>query len=316
MTDGTRSTQAEALFEEWKVPFDLTDNFAIDQIQTQPYSQVRTEEHRAPKANVEQYALQMSNGAVFPPVVLAANDNAVIDGNTRIAAHRRIGRTTIPAYLIKPATATMARAIGAALNMMGGERLSPVEQEQAARDYLEAGFTDAEIARRLGRNTEWARRQRKEQAFNDRAADHPGAAKLNRMTKVHLADVGLDAPLTKVLDAVGDGLSVDSVWAKKIADATTGARSEAAAVQAVDQVLDEIRSVQQAPEARTAKAKQSRQMIQAMRKVDTLTKLLTELDVPLIDPMASDYRESLRLLRDAVDGVLGRLPAVPEIDAA
>lgn len=317
MSETMRWAQLETLLDEWKVKYELVDAVDLADVKSVDYSQVRAEDHRAPKANVETYALQMSNGAEFPPIVLAANDKAVIDGNTRIAAARRNGMESFPAYLVHPADVKMTRAIGAALNMMGGERLDGSELESAARDFLDAGFMDAEIARRLGRTAEWARRFRKRTQYQERAQGHPGSTKLAGSAAERLADIRLDAPLTTILDAANDGLKIDAAWAKKLAEAAESERSEARAVEAVKTVLDEMRPTQQAPDGRRPTVKANRTMLTAMKRVDNLTAVLAGLDVPLVDPLASQYRDSLVALRVAVDGVLDRLPAATaEADAA
>ena len=207
--EATRWIAAEALFEEWKIPFELVDQFELGEIQTADYSQVRNSEHRAPKENVEQYALQMSNGAKFPPVVLTDNDKSIIDGNTRAAAARRNSWTAYPAYVVKVADGKRARALGAALNMINGQRLSQHELEASAKDFLDAGFADSEIARRLGRTPEWARKFRKRSEFTERAGEHVAASQVKPGVAEKLADISLDAPLTAVLDAVGTGVKLD-----------------------------------------------------------------------------------------------------------
>ena len=118
---------------------------------------------------VERYTLMMRNGAKFPPIVVATNDKSVIDGNTRIAAARRLGYETIAAYVVKPAYASTARRIGAALNQLSGATLTDEELQAVARDFLEDQVPDGEIARRLGRTPEWARKFRRREEFTARA---------------------------------------------------------------------------------------------------------------------------------------------------
>ena len=84
----TQWIQAEALFLDWEIPYELVADVAIESIKIEEYSQVRGAKHRAPTETVERYMLMMRNGAKFPPIVVAANDKSVIDGNTRIAAAR------------------------------------------------------------------------------------------------------------------------------------------------------------------------------------------------------------------------------------
>ncbi|HEY2332965.1 MAG TPA: ParB N-terminal domain-containing protein [Acidimicrobiales bacterium] len=310
--EATRWIALEALLDEWNVPYELVDGVELSEIQTKDYSQVRNSEHRAPKENVEQYALQMSNGAVFPPIVLAANDHAIIDGNTRAAAARRNGWTSFPAYLIKPADGKRARAIGATINMMGGARLSSIELEACASDFLDAGFVDAEIARRLGRTPEWARKFRKRSEFTARAGEHKGAAQIRPLVAEKLADITLDAPLNAVLDAVAAGRvkKLDRPWADKIVDAVRETRSERGAMDAVAAILDEITPTEQGapPKLRTNQA-----MARTMKRAEALIDALSVLDVPLVDPLAGQYRDTLVRLRGVTESVLDRMPVVSDV---
>lgn len=302
--------QLEALLVEWDVPFELEPDFDLAGIKPEAtWSQVRVESNRSPKENVEQYALQMSNGAVFPPIVLAANDKAVIDGNTRIAAARRNGRDTFPAYIVHPANDLIARAIGAAVNMVGGERLTSGELQAAARDFLEAGFNDQEIARRLGRTYEWARKFRRQTEFVERAADHPAAGKIKPVVQEKLVDIGLDAPFRLVLDAVGDGVKIDRPTADKLVTAVQATRSEQAAVEATASVLEGLKPMGQANGHRTPKERTNRDLQRLITECGKLIVRLHEVHVPLVEPLASEYRQTLLHLRTAVDGLITRLPA-------
>jgi hypothetical protein len=320
--DGTRWVQLEARLEEWNVPFELVEDFELKDIKTKDYSQVRTPEHRAPKEGVEQYALQMANGAIFPPIVLAANDKAIIDGNTRVAAARKNGYKTFPAYLVKPADAAMARVIGSSLNQSGGLRLSGDELQEAAAAFLERRFSDAEIARCLGRTAEWARKFRKRAEFDERAGSHPTAAKLKPTVKERLADIDHDAPFFAALDAIQD-VRMDTTSAAKMVEAASDARSDQAATEAVQKVaaalrpLDQARGVTSPPSERRSSG--LRRAVNECAKhvaLDTkLTETLRTVDVPLVEPAASEYRQvlakvtaSTTALQAAVAELMDRLP--------
>jgi hypothetical protein len=74
----------------------------------------------------------MKNGAAFPPIVLAATlhkgRDVMIDGNTRARAAQTLKLNTFPAYRVSPiADPNFARMLGAALNNLGGDRLSRAE---------------------------------------------------------------------------------------------------------------------------------------------------------------------------------------------
>jgi ParB-like chromosome segregation protein Spo0J len=297
--------QAESLFLDWEIPYELIPELAIDSIKTEDYSQVRLSKHRAPADNVDRYTLMMRNGATFPPIVVAANDKSVIDGNTRIAAARRLGYETIPAYVVKPAYASTARRIGAALNQLSGETLADEELQAVARDFLEDQMSDTEIGRRLGRTAEWARKFRRREEFVTRAGSHPNFKSIPKAAAEKLVDIPLDAPLIRVLDQA-DKVKIDRGWATKLADAATSQRSEAASVEAVEAVLAEITPVQQAG---TRKPTAVRDRLHGL--VVKLEKVVAELDgidVPLVQPHADEYRTRLSACRRTIDALIDRLP--------
>jgi hypothetical protein len=320
--EATRWVLLEARLEEWNVPFELVADFELKDIKSKDYSQVRTPEHRAPKESVEQYALQMANGAMFPPIVLAANDKALIDGNTRVAAARKNGYKTFPVYLVKPADAAMARVIGSALNQSGGLRLSGDELEEAAAAFLERGFSDAEIARCLGRTAEWARKYRKRAEFDERAGSHPTAATLKPTVKERLADIDHDAPFLAALDAAQD-VRMDTATAAKMVEAVREARSDQAATEAVRKVaaaqrpLDQARAVTSPPSGRRSSGLR-RAVSDCAKHVELdrkLTETLRTVDVPLVEPAATEYRQvlgqvtaSTTALQAAVAELMDRLP--------
>lgn len=300
--------QLEALLEEWEVPFELVEEFAVADIKVADYSQVRDPGNRSPKENVEQYALQMANGAQFPPVVLAANDKAIIDGNTRVAAARRNGYEKIAVYLVNPANAKMTRAIGAALNMTGGSRLLPGELEKAARDYVEAGFMDAEIARRLGRTAEWARKFRKRDEFAKRTETNPAAKSIRPAVAEKLTDIHLDAPFQIVVDATKD-IKIDRPTADKIVQEIESARSEREAIETATKCIAELRPLNQARATREPKdSTTNRALKKLVEQCQQLQARIESLDVPMVEPLAGQYRATLIGVRSAIDGLIARLP--------
>lgn len=303
--EATQWIQAEALFLDWEVPYDLVPDLPLTAIKTEEYSQVRGQKHRAPAETVERYTLMMRNGATFPPIVVAANDKSVIDGNTRIAAARRSGLEHIPAYVVKPAYASTARRIGAALNQLNGAALADDEIQAVARDFLEDQLPDAEIARRLGRTPEWARKFRRREEFTTRVGQHPNFKKIPKAAAERLVDIPLDAPLLKVLDQA-DKVKIDRSWATKLADAASAQRSESSAVEAVEAVLAEIKPLQQAGSAKTTATHDRLRLL--VGRLEKVTADLRAVDVPLVQPHADEYRTRLTNSREAIDDLIARLP--------
>src|SRR4051794_18275515 len=123
------SPQIEGRLEAHHIAFAFEPNLRIDHIRDVEGNQVRLLEHRAPTDMVTRYAEQMRRGAVFPAIVV--NDSyELIDGNTRWAAARRNGRTTMPAYVCHDVSALQARSLSVELNQTHG--LSMTESELRA----------------------------------------------------------------------------------------------------------------------------------------------------------------------------------------
>jgi hypothetical protein len=316
-------TVFESLALGWKVPFEkaLID---IEDIQVEEYSQIRGAENRHRDARIEEFFLQMKNGALldFPPLILMANDRSVIDANTRLAAllkllaelRRDNPEVVIKAhvYLAHPESPRLARMLGAAMNQKGADRLSDEELRAAADDFVASGFPDDEIARQLGRTAEWARKFRKRSKFNDRVGSHPAADRISYPAAEKLVDITLDKPLTRVMDAVQQGARVDGPWAKKIRDAANEARTETDAVKAVDQVLQEMASTKtQGGNGRKPKVKASDILLKTIVQVESLTDVLGKLNTPLNTPMSDTFRTVLLALDDVAQAHLLRLGPAP-----
>lgn len=165
-----RNSQAESIFNNWRLTYTLDPAFPIDQIQDVPSQQVRDQANRANRLYVEEYFQQHEAGAVFPPIVLREGTSALIDGNTRRAMWKKAGRTTIPVYLVSLPSADLARALGAQLNQIGGVRLTPDESARQAQAMLQEGtFDEQQIARIVGRSRTQINRWKQEQDFKGRA---------------------------------------------------------------------------------------------------------------------------------------------------
>src|SRR5580765_7261354 len=88
-----RDTRIEALLTEWKLPFELKQEFLITRIKISEGVQSRAEEHRASSTSVDEYTTHLRHGATFPPIVIT-NNGLLVDGNTRLAACGRLERRT------------------------------------------------------------------------------------------------------------------------------------------------------------------------------------------------------------------------------
>lgn len=141
--------QFEATFRRHGVPFELVEEFPIEQIVFNRNVQVR-EKDIAPTHRVRRYEEQMNAGTVFPPLVIRKQDKALLDGNTRLAAYNRIGRAATAVYVVDPRNDNTAVILAASLNQLGGADLHPDEARAAALKMSRQGFSVAAISKEIG----------------------------------------------------------------------------------------------------------------------------------------------------------------------
>mgnify|MGYP003625572595 CR=1 FL=1 len=235
---------------EWGLPYTVNLEFLIDDIEFSPAAQVRAAANLAPKERVEEYRMQMQSGAKFPPILLRSPGNIMIDGNTRVAAAKRVGRQTIPAILVDTKTEAMHLMLAASVNQMGGERLTGPDAHAAALLMLQGGFPDSSIAREMGRDQSQVRKWRTQQEVLTRATsmnvdlDGVTVAVIER-----LADIRLDQPFVEAAQLFSE-IRPKSNEAKEIVTAIATASTEEAAVQVVKDLRDEYAVAGPPPKAR------------------------------------------------------------------
>jgi len=141
---------------ETKVTLTLEPEYTLEKLEKCEPMQVRDAAHLAPKAVVAQYAVQMQNGASFPPPVIT-KDGYVLDGNTRIAARKRIKDRTCAVFIAninfdKNQTRDMQNRLeyfGAVANQTGGQRLTTAEALRQAQTIYEMGVAPKKIAEQM-----------------------------------------------------------------------------------------------------------------------------------------------------------------------
>lgn len=201
--DLRRDLRIEGLLREWNIDYTFEPELPLAKLDVEyDESQVRRIEHRAPQANVNEYATQMRAGAVFPPLV-ATHNRRMIDGNTRKGAAEMIGLDTFPVYLVKLPQASYGPMIGAALNQMGGKRLTDEEAFVAAETMIRNGHADEAIARTIGRSPNSVRSYRRQTRYKD-AAERTGVAevKIAATAQRALAGIKLDEPFKEAVELV------------------------------------------------------------------------------------------------------------------
>jgi len=268
MADGDlrRDVRVESLLRDWNLEFEFDPEYPLKKVDTTEGDlQVRDVGHRAPTETVEEYATQMRGGALFPPMILN-HKGRMIDGNTRLGAAQRIGDETFPAYLVKLPRLDFGPMIGAAINQMGGKRLTPEESLAAAEKMMKEGYADEAIARALGRSTSMVRNYRRERRFAEAAKRLDlGDVKIARGAQRHLAGITHDEPFKRAatLTAAAKVAPKDvQTMVAKVADA----RSEREELEVIAEYEQKFKPAGPPPH----RANPNRVATQAGRKVDTL----------------------------------------------
>lgn len=116
--------------------------------------QVRLGSNRAPKRNVVQYSEAMKAGADFP-APLVTSDNAMIDGNTRFEARKRIGDTRMWVYRITESGIgnDVYRLLSVELNQRNGQRMDPKDLLAVVVAYIQAHLGERIDVTRLAART-------------------------------------------------------------------------------------------------------------------------------------------------------------------
>jgi hypothetical protein len=242
MPEASPNPQAENIFNRWGLNFELIPDFRIADIQDIPGQQVRFRANIANRDVVEEYYEQHANGAVFPPVVLAP-PGTIIDGNTRLAMARKAELETFPVYMVRVSSLDLAKALGAALNQIGGVRLTSDEAYQAAVDMMGENlkFTDAQIAEITGKAAWQVKNWRAEQQAAQHAQRTGTAASFAEVPKTQhktLAKVIQDAPFAAAVKLAGSR-RLPNATVKRMVDDIVKAPSEQEALAVVDAVAVE-----------------------------------------------------------------------------
>jgi len=243
MPETIRNPQAESIFNRWGLNFELIPDFPIASIQDLEGQQVRFRANIANRDVVEEYFQQHQNGAVFPPVVLA-HPGTIIDGNTRLAMARQAKLETFPVYMVRVSSLDLAKALGAALNQVGGLRLTADEAYKAALDMMGENlqFTDTQIAQTTGKAAWQVKNWRAEQEAKAHAQRTNTEASFETVPKTQhksLARVVQDAPFAAAVKLAGSR-RLPNAAVKTLVEEINKAPSEQEAMAAVDATAREF----------------------------------------------------------------------------
>jgi ParB-like chromosome segregation protein Spo0J len=233
-----------AKLREWNLAYRIDQEFPLDQVERAKAAQVRSVANIAPSQRVEEFRQQMANGALFPPVLLreTGGNPLLIDGNTRLAAAKKIGRKTFPAIIVDTRTPTMARILAAAVNQMGGERLQAAEAHEAAILMMQNDYPDSAIGRELGRDLSQVRRWRSQQEVLKRADALGLTDQINTLSagaQRRLVDVRHDEPFVELTRLFAD-VRPNEKQAREMVAQIVSTTSDEAASQVVRELREEL----------------------------------------------------------------------------
>jgi hypothetical protein len=300
-SDLRRDMRTESLLREWNIEFEFDPDYPVRKLDTEyDDSQVRRIEHRAPQENVNEYAIQMRAGAIFPPMV-ATHNKRLIDGNTRKGACDVNGVETFPVYLVKLPQASYGPMLGAALNQMGGKRLTDDEAFLAAETMIRNGHADEAIARTIGKSPQSIRNYRRQTRYKD-AAERTGVGevKVTATSQRALADIKLDEPFREAVQLVSS-VKLPPRDVQELVEKIGNTHSEAQALEVIEETRTKLAPAGPPPQ----KQNLTKAATAAGRKVDAF---LAAVKVPPSElapaALRSDLEPKWKQLHDLAGAVL------------
>jgi ParB-like chromosome segregation protein Spo0J len=233
----TAGIQVEAKLRAWNLTYDYNPEFPLDDIRVVDWTQVRTAEHIADKDTLAEFRMQMVQGAVYPPIVVMEPD-VLVDGNHRVSAAKGLKQKTFPAFVVKFNSVDLAKSFAAAVNQMGGRRLTAPEAYQAAVTMMARGMADEAIAREIGRSASGVRDMRRQNEFAQRSAAIPEIAKLMEerplpaKTQQKLAAISHDPAFAEAVKVVAE-TRAPAQTVNELVQAAASARNDTDAIIAI-----------------------------------------------------------------------------------
>ncbi len=255
---------------------------------------------------VTRYAQQMKAGAVFPAIVVNERGE-LIDGNTRRQAAKRVGRSTIPAYICRELTPLQARSLSIELNQANGLPMDEKEIHEYVRSAMREGqMLDTKMfARITGLRPANLERWKAQAQFEQRAKRcgirDVDVAALSEGVQAALNGIRLTPVLIEATSlAVAARMSASSVRAMVTQIKAAASEEDALAVVAAesDARADDLRSIASGFAARQRVAHRSAMHVAALLKVPVV-------DLLSVAPVKRrDLVRRLRALRDHLDEAL------------
>lgn len=233
----------EAKLQEWNIPYTYVADYSIDLLQVIESAQVREGEHRVNDEQAEEYRQQMDAGAIFPPIVVM-DPVILIDGNTRIAALRRMrGKgKTFPAFVATFPTTALARAFAASMNQRNGRRLTTSEAKDAALALLDAGYAEGSVSLEIGYSRTQVGKWKNQQKFASaarRANRVSLTEELPTRAQESLGQIASDPVAMEAAQAIIES-GAKGRQVTEIVRAAKGGHSEAEALNAIAATVKEL----------------------------------------------------------------------------
>lgn len=299
--------RVESVLSAWRISGYELELVEIAKINVDEESQVRDGANRAPKAMVDEYAMQMGAGAAFPPIVVDRQGWRLLDGNTRKAAATSVGLTHLPAYTVRCNDDDVRRGLAAALNQTGGKRLDEDDAMRAAETMERLGMTDEQIALYIGRSSASVKNYRADRRYLETARlatiDETVTAALPRKVRRKLATVTHVEPFRSIVSLAAAGVRGDAL--DQAVTAATSARSDEDAVNAVELLRAEL-APQAPPPAGRARINTG------SRATSTLRKLLDQ-SVDLNVPVLAEHEGSAAVWREGAKRLAAIVGELDEI---
>jgi ParB-like chromosome segregation protein Spo0J len=234
--------QAEAKLREWNIPYEFVPDYPVADVKSVDWTQVRNEAHLEDKETLAEFRTQMSQGAVYPPIVLMEPD-VLVDGNHRLRAAKGLRRKAFPAFVARFNSVDLAKTFAAAINQQSGRRLTPSEAYDAALTMMRRGMADEAVAREIGRSVEAVRQMRRRKEFAERSAQLPEISRVapdvKQTQQVKLAQIKHDPAFVEAVKVVAEIRPRDAV-VSQLVKAATEARTDSEAVQAIRTIRAEL----------------------------------------------------------------------------
>lgn len=225
----------EAKLRDWNLTYEYVESFDLSAIRVVDWTQVRAAEQVADKDTLAEFRTQMTQGAIYPPIVIMHPD-VLVDGNHRIAAAKALRRKTFPAFVVHFNSVDLAKSFSAAMNQLNGRRLTSQEAFEAATTMMARGMADEAIAREIGRSVTLVREMRRRNEFAERAASIPEIAKIAETipekSRIKLAQISHDPAFAEAVKVIAE-TKAPAKTVSEIVEAATSARTDADAITAV-----------------------------------------------------------------------------------